>query len=56
MEKYKIIKSIGEGTFGVVYKAIDPNNEVVAIKKIRAKYKTMEDCNVLKEIKSLRKF
>ena len=35
-EKYEKIEKIGEGTYGVVYKAIDnKTNEFVALKKIR---------------------
>jgi len=26
MEKYKIIKTMGDGSFGVVFKAVSPNN------------------------------
>lgn len=36
VEKYQRINKIGEGTYGVVYKARDKmTNEIVAIKKIR---------------------
>ena len=38
MEKYKIVKSMGDGAFGVVFKAVTPKNEVVAIKKFKQKY------------------
>ena len=48
MEKYKIIKAIGDGSFGVVFKAVAPNNEVVAIKKMKTKYKNWEECNGLR--------
>ena len=39
MEKYRILKAMGDGTFGVVFKALTPNDEVVAIKKMKSKYK-----------------
>lgn len=55
MQKYKLVKNIGDGSYGVVFKAIAPENEVVAIKKMKSKYKTWEDCNVLREIKCLKK-
>ena len=32
LENYKIIKELGSGTFGIVYKALDKNNNIVAIK------------------------
>ena len=36
IERYQRISKIGEGTYGVVYKARDKlTNEVVAVKKIR---------------------
>jgi len=36
LEKYQKISKIGEGTFGIVYKAIDrKSNEYVALKKVR---------------------
>jgi male germ cell-associated kinase len=56
MERYKIIKSVGDGTYGVVYKAINTaNGEVCAIKKMKTKFKSWEECLALREIKSLRK-
>ena len=42
MEKYKIIKAMGDGAFGVVFKAISPNNEIVAIKKFKQKYNSWD--------------
>lgn len=50
-----MLKSIGDGSFGVVFKAMDPNNEIVAIKKMKSKYKSWEECNILREIKCLKK-
>ena len=36
MDKYKIIKTVGEGTFGSVSKAVNTQtNEVVAIKSLK---------------------
>ncbi|OMJ72200.1 hypothetical protein SteCoe_29405 [Stentor coeruleus] len=55
MERYKILKSVGDGTFGVVYKAINTaNGEVCAIKKMKIKFKSWDECLSLREIKSLR--
>ena len=57
MERYKIIKPVGDGTYGVVYKATNTaNGEVCAIKKMKTKFKSWEECLSLREIKSLRKF
>jgi male germ cell-associated kinase len=39
MERYKIIKQIGDGAYGNVYKAINKTNgEIVAIKKMKKKF------------------
>ena len=36
IERFKKVDKLGEGTYGVVYKAIDKNTgEIVALKKIR---------------------
>jgi protein kinase len=57
MEKYKIGKVLGDGTFGSVMKAIDTTNgNIVAIKKMKNKYYKWQDCISLPEIKSLMKF
>ena len=54
MEKYKIIDTIGDGTYGTVYKGVDTKtNEYVAIKKMKKKYKQWEECKQLKEIQAL---
>lgn len=56
MDRYKIIKTLGEGTFAIVYKATNiKSGEIVAIKKMKKKYQQWEDCIDLREIKSLRK-
>ncbi|KAK9689165.1 hypothetical protein RND81_09G040000 [Saponaria officinalis] len=56
MERYKLIKEIGDGTFGRVWRAINKQTgEVVAIKKMKQKYYSWEQCINLREVKSLRK-
>lgn len=56
MEKYKTIKTLGDGAFGTVYKATNiKTGEVVAIKKMKQKYTSWNECIELREIKSLRK-
>ncbi|EEF42474.1 cyclin-dependent kinase F-4 isoform X2 [Ricinus communis] len=56
MERYKLIKEVGDGTFGSVWRAINKQSgEVVAIKKMKKKYYTWEECVNLREVKSLRR-
>ncbi|KAL7601824.1 cyclin-dependent kinase F-4 isoform X1 [Lactuca sativa] len=56
MERYKVIKEVGNGSFGVVWRALNKQNgEVVAIKKMKRKYYSWEECINLREVKSLRK-
>ncbi|CAD8074974.1 unnamed protein product [Paramecium primaurelia] len=56
MDKYKIGKVLGDGTFGSVYKAVDETTgQIVAIKKMKHKYNKWDECINLPEIKSLLK-
>ncbi|XVF52245.1 hypothetical protein PTKIN_Ptkin05aG0003500 [Pterospermum kingtungense] len=56
MERYKLIKEVGDGTFGTVWRAINKlSGEVVAIKKMKKKYYSWEECVNLREVKSLRR-
>ncbi|KAL1809111.1 hypothetical protein DCAR_0728642 [Daucus carota subsp. sativus] len=56
MERYKLIKEVGNGTFGSVWRALNKQTgEVVAIKKMKRKYYSWEECINLREVKSLRK-
>ncbi|URD89927.1 hypothetical protein MUK42_28211 [Musa troglodytarum] len=53
---YKLIKEVGDGTFGTVWRAINKQSgEVVAIKKMKRKYYSWEECVNLREVKSLRR-
>ncbi|EPS63316.1 hypothetical protein M569_11466, partial [Genlisea aurea] len=56
MERYKLIKEVGNGTFGSVWRAISKQSgEVVAVKKMKRKYYSWDECINLREVKSLRK-
>ncbi len=56
MDRYKVIKIVGDGAYGSVYKALNTTTgEVVAIKKMKKKFTSWEECMSLREIKSLRK-
>uniref|UniRef100_A0A0D9VJW3 Protein kinase domain-containing protein n=3 Tax=Leersia perrieri TaxID=77586 RepID=A0A0D9VJW3_9ORYZ len=56
MNRFKMIKEVGDGTFGSVWRAINKQNgEVVAVKKMKRKYYSFEECMSLREVKSLRR-
>lgn len=56
MDRYKLIKEVGDGTFGSVWRAINKlSGDVVAVKKMKRKYYTWEECMSLREVKSLRR-
>lgn len=56
MERYKVIKLLGDGTYGNVWKAVNrQTDEIVAIKKMKRKYYSWDECMNLREVKSLRK-
>ncbi|KAF3784850.1 Cyclin-dependent kinase F-4 [Nymphaea thermarum] len=53
---YKALNGLGEGTYGNVWKAINcQTGETVAIKKLKKKYYSWEECLNLREVQSLRK-
>jgi len=56
MHRYETLKTLGDGTYGSVLlgKAHD-TGEPVAIKKMKRKYYSWEECINLREVKSLRK-
>jgi len=56
MDKYQTIDFLGEGSFAKVSKAKDlKTGEIVAIKKLKKKYSTWQECVDLREVKSLNK-
>ena len=40
-KKYKIVATLGEGTYGVVYKAVGESNQTVAIKMTKTQKEVM---------------
>jgi protein kinase len=56
MQRYKTIKKLGDGTYGSVTKAVNrQTGELTAIKMMKRKFKTWEECIQLREVKSLKK-
>lgn len=56
MERYTIIKEVGNGAFGNVWRALSKESGVVvAIKKMKKKYYSWQECMNLREVKSLKK-
>ncbi|GFQ06716.1 cyclin-dependent kinase f-4, partial [Phtheirospermum japonicum] len=54
--RYTVIKEVGSGTYGSVSRARNKQTgEVVAIKKVKKKCSSWEECINLREVKSLRK-
>jgi len=56
MNRYKVMKALGDGTYGSVMRAQNKQTgEIVAIKKFKQKYRSWEECVKLREVTSLRK-
>lgn len=56
VDKYEIIEKLGAGTFAEVFKAVEKETgQIVAIKKLKKKYSTWDECLDLREAKSLKK-
>ncbi|KAI8925326.1 kinase-like domain-containing protein [Entophlyctis helioformis] len=56
MNKYRIVKELGDGSFGTVLEAENlENGEKVAVKKMKKKYFSWSECLSLREVKSLKK-
>lgn len=56
MNRYMVTKQLGDGTYGSVLKAVNrQTGEVQAIKKMKKKFYSWEECIQLREVKSLKK-
>jgi len=56
MHRYTIAKRLGDGTYGEVVRAVNnQSGEVVAVKRMKRKYYSWDDCIALREVQSLRK-
>jgi len=56
MKKYKSLEIIGDGTYGTVWRGtLLETGELVAIKKLKNRIKTWQECMELKEVKVLSK-
>eukprot|EP01112_Ceratiomyxa_fruticulosa_P011724 TRINITY_DN3203_c0_g1_i2.p1 TRINITY_DN3203_c0_g1~~TRINITY_DN3203_c0_g1_i2.p1 ORF type:complete len:511 (-),score=85.64 TRINITY_DN3203_c0_g1_i2:3-1535(-) len=55
MHKYKLISKKGEGTFSEVLKAQTQKNKLVAIKRMKNHFESLEQVNSLREVQALRR-
>ncbi|KAG5480502.1 hypothetical protein LSCM1_06205 [Leishmania martiniquensis] len=56
MERYTVMGQLGDGSFGTVSKARNTSSgEIVAVKKMKQRFHSWEECLQLREIQSLRK-
>uniref|UniRef100_A0A7S1IRK4 Protein kinase domain-containing protein n=1 Tax=Eutreptiella gymnastica TaxID=73025 RepID=A0A7S1IRK4_9EUGL len=56
LNQYRVTKTVGDGTYGVVMRAQNTQTQdVVAIKRMKRKFYSWQECMELREIKSLRK-
>src|SRR5687768_3547577 len=56
MEKYEMLSQMGDGTYGTVWKARHRmTGDLYAIKKMKQRYYTWEECVKLPEVVALRK-
>ena len=56
MDKYKFVKKLGEGSYGVVVKCVNTQtNQVVAIKKIKGQHADWHKCLKMPEVLALQK-
>ncbi|XP_062213003.1 cyclin-dependent kinase F-3-like isoform X2 [Phragmites australis] len=56
MERYKLVREIGDGTCGNVFMAYHvETTEIVAVKKMKRKFYQWEECVSLREVKALQK-
>ena len=56
MHRYTISKRLGDGTYGEVVRAANnQSGEMVAVKRMKRKYYSWDDCIALREVQSLRK-
>ncbi len=54
MQRYRVTKQLGDGTYGSVFKAVNrQTGEVVAIKKMKRKFYGWDECLALREVRVL---
>ncbi|KAI4312972.1 hypothetical protein MLD38_037756 [Melastoma candidum] len=56
MERFNFVNEVGDGTFGNVWRAENKQTgEIVAIKRMKRKYYSLEECINLREVKCLQR-
>ena len=57
MNRYKVTKTLGDGTYGSVLKGQNrQSGEIVAIKRMKRKFYTWEECMQLREVKVIQMY
>ena len=52
MNRYKVCQQLGDGTYGCVFQAVNKQTgEVVAIKRMKRKYYSWDECLALREVR-----
>ena len=56
MDRYKIEAKVGSGAFGSVFRAVHRSTGLkVAVKKLRRRYESWQQCLELREVEALRR-
>ena len=56
MNRYQVTKKLGDGTYGSVLRAVNrQTGEITAVKRMKKKFYTWQECMQLREVQSLKK-
>lgn len=56
MQRYRVSTQLGDGTYGSVFKAVNrATGEVVAIKRMKRKFYSWDECLALREVRARRR-
>eukprot|EP00744_Colponema_vietnamica_P020290 GILI01028811.1.p1 GENE.GILI01028811.1~~GILI01028811.1.p1 ORF type:complete len:263 (-),score=21.64 GILI01028811.1:52-840(-) len=55
MQRYRTGAIINDGAYGIIWQAFTETGDLVAIKKLKHKFRTWQECMELREVKTLKK-